>query len=83
MKWQEMYDSSFVKWIESNPNYNIQLNPQLNPILHHSIANSNPTASLNSAYIVEPFEGIKKKKTRIILLILLILVMINYLIYIL
>ena len=83
MKWQEVYDKSIVKWIESNPNYNIQLNPELNPHPHHSVTNSNLTLPMNSTYTLEPFEGIKKKNTRIILLILLILVMINYLIYIL
>lgn len=37
----------------------------------------------NPNYILEAFEGIRKKNSRIILLILLVLIMINYLIFLL
>jgi hypothetical protein len=36
----------------------------------------------NPNYILEPFEGIKKKNSRIVLLVLLVLVMLNYLVFI-
>jgi hypothetical protein len=37
----------------------------------------------NPNYILEPFEGIRKKNSRIVLLVLLALIILNYLIYIL
>ena len=35
----------------------------------------------NPNYILEPFEGVKKKNCRIVLLVLLVLIMLNYLIF--